>query len=129
MEEPGRGCIARLQYQIEEWSAFWIESLGVDLTPYGKLVFDIKADPQSGVPEKIKIEMKRANNTEVSIKYVSGITADWQTITVNLDALRPTGHTAPLSSFSGMEELVFTFEKDRSGPQGVVYLDNIIFKP
>jgi hypothetical protein len=29
----------------------------------------------------------------------------------------------------GMEELVFTFEARRSGIDGVVYLDNIVFEP
>ena len=61
--------------------------------------------------------------------YVSGITADWQTMSVNLSDFGPTGYTAPLSSFVGMEELVFTFEANRSGTDGVVYLDNIGFGP
>ena len=127
--EQDRGCVARLEYNITEWSAFWIKLQNADLSPYGQLVFDIRADPAPGVPGQMKIELKRASNTEVSIAYVSGITADWQTMSVNLADFGPTGYTAPLSSFTEMEELVFTFEASRSGTQGIVYLDNITLKP
>jgi len=128
VEEAKRGCVARLEYEIQGWSAFWMKLRGVDLTPYSKLVFDVRADPQPGIPKQIKLELKRANGTEVSIAYVSGIKVDWKTMSISLADLVPTGYAAPLSSFSGMEELVFTFEA-KSGSQGVVYLDNIVFQP
>ena len=92
-------------------------------------MFDIRSDPQAGVPGEIKIELKRANNTEVSTIYVSGITDNWQTMGVSLSDFGPTGYTDELSSRMGMEELVFTFEASRSGTDGVVYLDNITFGP
>ena len=76
----------------------------------------------------MKLELKRANMTEVSIKYVSGIEADWKTISVSLADFDRTDYLPPLSSREGMEELVFTFEASRSGPEGVVYLDNIVFE-
>jgi len=129
VREPERGCVARLEYQIEEWSAFWIKLQGVDLSLYSQLVFDIRADPEAGVPGQIKVELKRANNREVSITYISDITAEWQTVTLNLRDFGPTGYTAQLSSLSAMEELVFTFEAKQSGATGVVYLDNVGFKP
>jgi len=129
VREPERGCVARLEYQIEEWSAFWIKLQGVDLSLYSQLVFDIRADPEAGVPGQIKVELKRANNREVSIIYISDITAEWQTVTVNLRDFGPTGYTAQLSSLTAMEEVVFTFEAKQSGATGVVYLDNVGFKP
>jgi hypothetical protein len=128
VQEPGRGCVARLEYHITNWSAFWMKLQGVDLSPYSRLTFDVRAD-QPHIPGAMKIELKRAGNGEVSIKYVSGITADWQNMSVNLSEFGPTGYTAELSSLTGMEELVFTFEASRSGTQGVVYLDNVTFRP
>jgi hypothetical protein len=129
VQEAGRGCVARLEYQIQTWGAFWLKLQGIDLTPYSQLVFDVRADPAVGIPGQMKVELKRAGNKEVSIVYVSGITADWQTMSVKLADLGPTGYTTPVSSFAGMEELVFVFEASKSGAQGIVYLDNIIFRP
>ena len=99
----------------------------IDLTSYGRLEFDIKA-AQPRIPQEIKVELKRNNKNEVSIAYISGITTDWQTMSVNLSDFGPTGYTDELSSFTRMEELVFTFEADHSGNQGIVYLDNVTFK-
>jgi len=127
-EEAKRGCVARLDYRIREWSAFWIKLQDVDLTPYSKLVFDVRADRQPGIPEQMKVELKRANGSQVSITYVSEIEAGWKTISLPFADFGLTGYTAPLSSFSGMEELVFTFEASKSGRQGVVYLDSIVFE-
>ena len=128
VQESGRGCVARLEYDIVGWSAFWIQLQGADLSPYSHLVFDVKADPQENVPGRVKIELKRAVGQEVSILYISGITTDWQTMSVNLGDFGPTGYTDSLSSFADMKELVFTFEANQSGKTGVIYLDNIILR-
>ena len=128
VQESGRGCIAKLEYEIVSWSAFWIQLQGTDLSPYSQLVFDIKADPQENVPERVKIELKRVGGQEVSILYISGITTDWQTMSVNLRDFGPTGYTDSLSSFTNMKELVFTFEANQSGRAGIIYLDNIVLR-
>jgi hypothetical protein len=128
VEEAKRGCVARLEYSVTGWSAFWLKLQGADLAPYSKLVFDVRADPQPGIPKQFKLELKRAGGAEVSITYVSGVEAAWKTMSISLADFIPAGYAAPLSSFSGMEELVFTFEASRSGGQGVVYLDNIAFE-
>ena len=120
-------CVARLEYKIAGWSAFWLKLQGADLSPYSKLVFDVKADPQAGIPRQMKLELKRGG--EVSILYVSGIGADWKTVSVNLADFGSAGYGAPVSSWQGVEELVFTFEAAKSGPQGVVFLDNLTFVP
>jgi hypothetical protein len=127
-KDDGHGCVVKLDYHITYWSSFWLKLQLIDLTPYKKLVFDIRSDPQD-IPAEIKIELKRAVDMEVSIIYVSGISATWQTITIYLSDFGPTGYMPPISSFSDMEELVFTFEADHSGKSGVVYLDNITFEP
>jgi hypothetical protein len=127
--EAEHGCVARLEYHIQEWSAFWLKLQGADFSPYTRLAFDIKADPTVGVPNQIKIELKRQVNDEISILYVSGITDQWQTISVNLSDFGHAGFGNPLTAYDAMDELVFTFEASRSGTQGVVYLDNIVLLP
>jgi hypothetical protein len=124
VQEGGRGCVVRLEYDIVKWSAFWIKLQGADLSPYSQLVFDIKADPQENVPKEIKIELKRAGNSEMAFQYISGITTDWQTQSVMLEdfVLGDSGRPLPLID---MEELVFVFEVDEAGKAGIVYLDNI----
>jgi hypothetical protein len=125
--EEGRGCVARLEYDVADWSAFRIPLMYVDLIPYEQLVFDIKADPQH-IPEKVKIELKRAGGQEVSILDISGITTEWQTMSVNLSDFGPTEFAYPLSSFTTMEELLFTFDLNRSGKEGVIFLDNVALR-
>jgi hypothetical protein len=128
VEEAKRGCAAKLDYGVSQWSAFWIKLQDVDLTPYSKLVFDVRAEQQPGIPKQIKLELKRADGAEVSVVYVSGIESGWKTVSVPLADFGPTGYKAPLSDLSEMEELVFTFEASKSGRQAVVYLDNVTFE-
>jgi len=128
VEEANRGCVARLQYEISDWAAFWIKMLGSDLKPYNKLAFDVKADSEPGIPGQMKLELKRANGTEIAIAHVAGIGSDWKRIRIDLADFRPTGQNPPLATREGMEELVFTFESAKSGRQGVIYLDNIVFE-
>jgi hypothetical protein len=123
--EANRGCVARLEYKITGWAGFWLKLQGADLRPYSRLVFDVRADPQPGIPGQMKLELKRAG--EVSIEYVSGIGADWKTISVRLSDFGYAGYGKPVSSWQGIEELVVVFEAARSGRSGVVYLDNILF--
>lgn len=125
--ETGRGCVARLEYHIADWAAFWMKLQGADLAPYRRLYFDVRADPESGIPGRIKLELKRG--AEVSVQHVSGITADWQTLSVALADFGPAGYGTPVSSWQGVDELVFTFEAGTSGRQGIVYLDNVKFGP
>jgi hypothetical protein len=123
VQEAERGCIARLEYDMVGWSGFWIRLGDADLSPYSQLVFDIKADSQENVPKWIKIELKRAGDQEISIRRISGITTDWQTMRVNLGDFE-----GSLSSFTDMEELVFVFEVNGSRKTGVIYLDNIALR-
>lgn len=95
-----------------------------DFSSFSTLVFDIKGDPEVGIPRSIKIELKRAGNSEVAITHISGITSEWQSIRIDLADFEP-----PLSAWTQMEELVFVFEANRSGSEGVVYLDNIALQP
>ena len=128
VQEDGRGCVAKLEFSIREWAAFWQQLQAADFTPYETLSFDIRADADSNIPDQIKIELKRPGD-EIEVIVVSGITTEWQTITVNLSDFGPTGYGNRLSSLTGMSELVFVFTSDLSGRSGIVYLDNITLNP
>lgn len=56
------------------------------------------------------------------------ITSGWETRRIPLAGFGSVGWAAPLSSWEGIEELVFTFETHNSGNNGIVYLDNIAFE-
>ncbi len=76
------------------------------------------------MPKGIKIELKRAGAHELSTLPILGITPDWQPVTVDL-----ADFADGLTSFTDMEELLFTFGVEVSGPTGVLYLDNIALLP
>jgi hypothetical protein len=137
--DTGGGCYIRLEYDVVDWSAFWLELNGADINPYIQLTFDIRGDPQLGVFPEFKIELKRncrmvtedqRECTEFEIVYVGAVTETWQTQTVQLGAFVPTGWPGftGLQALTDMQELVFVFEANRSGRNGVVYLDNVRFE-
>lgn len=121
-DRGGAGCVVKMEYEVDEFAAFWLKLQGADLSPYTKLQFDIKAD--SPAPQMMKIELKRAGGSEMEMIYISEITDQWQPMVVNFEDMQTT-FAAPLSSLADMEELVFVFEQDRSGSASVVYIDNI----
>ena len=126
VKELNRGYVAKLDYTIKGYSGFWLKLLHADLSEYRTLTFDIRGDQQVGIPKEFKVEFKRTG--QVSFQYVSDITANWATREISLDTtLLSSDHTAPVSSWTGMEELVFIFEAEKSGSRGVVYLDNVAF--
>lgn len=127
VKEAGRGCVARLDYEITGWAAFWLKLQGADLRSYQALRFDVRADAQVGIPDQMKVELKRSQGTEIVILYVADIGVDWRTVRINLTSFRPTGTNPRLATLEGMEEMVFVFESARSGGEGRVYLDNIAF--
>jgi hypothetical protein len=133
--EPG--CVAKLEYEIKDWGAFYLKLNELNLNPYaannGVLSFDIRAD--APLPNGVKIEIKRfcpppgvaVSCGELSVYYMTGITSKWQRRLVPLAGFGTVGWAATLSSWEGIEELVFTFDAQNSGNNGTVYLDNIAF--
>jgi len=128
IQETGKGCVAKLKFNIGEWAAFWLQLKAADFTPYNTLSFDIRSDANFNVPGQIQLELKRPGG-ELEIFVISNITTAWTTITVNLSDFGPANFGNSLSSFTGMSELVFTFTTQLSGNEGLVFLDNIILKP
>lgn len=134
---PNRNCVVRLEYQIRDWVAFWLKLNKTDLSPDQRLYFDIRADATVGIPDAMKIELKRncsmqGNSTicrEVSILYIGNIGTTFAHRSVNLSDFVGTGwpNTPPITNWTDIEELVFTFEASKSGREGLVFLDNIAF--
>ena len=136
-EEPGRGCVACLEYHIKTWSAFWLKLNHLDMSPYDYLVFDIRGTGDIiGTNKKFKIEIKRdcyatSEGTvcyELEIKYVGEVTSEWQEVRINLSEFAFPGWAPPfknIQDWSDMEELVFVVEGGYSGKDGFIYLDNV----
>jgi hypothetical protein len=128
-DQTGRGCVASLEYHITNWAAFWMKLQHADLSQYNWLTFEARSEQPPLPTHSIKIELKRLGNTEIEVTYVSGIAADWQTMRVNLADFDNPSWDQPISDWGDIEELVFTFERQRSGSNGVVVLDNVGFEP
>jgi LysM repeat protein len=128
-------CVAKLEYQLKDWGAFWMKLPDVDLSTFqaqnGFLTFDIKAN--APLPYGVQIEIKRLcvpnqGCEELSVYYITGITTEWQTRSIPMSGFGSTGWAPPLSTWNGIEELVFTFAYPSGGNNGTVYLDNIRFQ-
>ncbi len=133
--ETGRGCKAKLEYQIRDWGAFWMKLPNPDLSQFrdneGVLTFDIRADQP--IPYGMQIELKRfcvpnEGCGELSVYFMTGITSEWQTRSVPVEGFGSTGWAPPLSSWESIEELVFTFAYPTAGNNGTVHLDNVRFE-
>lgn len=117
-----RGCVANLEYEITDWAAFWLKLEGVDLSPYNTLTFDIRTLTPN-FNGQYKLELNRANDSEISVRIFPHTTSDWETLSFLLEDFEP-----PLSSWADMEELVLTFEAALAGNLGTVQVDNILFE-
>ncbi len=128
VQEPNHGCVARLEYNVEDWAAFWMKLNGFNASEYNTLTFWARGDSVVGIPPEFKVELKRNDNNEISIHYVSGLTDSWQQFSIPLDQFGPFFDLPPLNGLDNLSELVFTFELDRSGRAGIMYLDDINFE-
>ncbi len=135
LEKQNRGCVAKLEYQIRDWGAFWMKLPEPDLSAFraqnGLLTFDIRANEP--IPDGMQIELKRLclpneGCGELSVYYMTGITSEWQTRSVPLEGFGSIGWAPPLSTWNGIEELVFTFAFPNAGNNGSIYLDNVMFE-
>jgi hypothetical protein len=122
-QEAGRGCVAKLEYDMKGGTGIWFRLGGADLSPYSQLAFDIKVNSEENAPEESRVELKRADPPEISKVPITGITTDWQTLSVSLSELE-----GNLSSMDDMEELVFMFEAGQGRKTGVIYLDNVVLR-
>jgi len=119
-QEPGRGCVARLEYHLEQdgWVAFWIKLQEANLSPYNTLYFWARAETPVSIG--VKIELKPAGTDQIAFVYQTlDLARDWRRFSVPLRNFQ-------LSSLARMNELVFTLETQRVGtPDGVFFLDTV----
>lgn len=129
-DDSDRSGVAKLEFSLDEdgWSAFWLKLRGADVTDYVRVTFVARGDTAAPIPERFKVELKRNENTEVGICYLSGVTTVWQQFSCTLAELSSVGFADALSALDNTSELVIVFEERFSGSTGVLYVDDIQFE-
>ncbi len=126
-QEPNRGCVARLEWTVVGWAGYWTQLMNADFSRHHSLTFDVRADAEKGIPGQVKVEIK-GDNERVGVAYVNGIDQTWKTISVPLDAFVNPGYGKQLGQLSDLQELVFVVERDKSGAEGVLFLDQVMIR-
>lgn len=119
------GYSIRLDYDVDSpnpaYNGFWMKLNGEDATAYGAVSFYIKGDAEKGFTKRLKVELKDMSN-QPSPYIVTGITDQWQKITVPFEKFRK------VSDWSAMNEFVVVFDDINSNPKsGTIYIDHISF--
>ena len=119
------GYSVRMDYDVDSpnpaYNGFWMKLNGEDATPYNAITFYIKGDTEKGFTKRVKVELKDMSN-QPSPYIVTGITDQWQEITIPFDKFRR------VSDWSAMNEFVVVFDDINSNPKvGTIYLDNVRF--
>ena len=126
-QEPNRGCVARLEWTVVGWAGYWTQLMNADFSKHRSLTFDIRADEEKGIPGQIMVEIK-GDNGRVGVAHVKGIAQTWKTISVPLDAFVNPGYGKRLGRLTNLQELVFVVERDKSGAEGVLFLDQVVIR-
>ena len=117
------GYSIRLDYDVDSpnpaYNGFWMKLNGDDATAYNTLNFFIKGDAAAGYTKRIKIELKDMSN-KPSVYMVSGITDQWQKISIPFEKFRR------IENWSALNEFVVVFDDINSNPKkGTIYIDDI----
>ena len=126
-QEPDRGCVARLEWMVTGWGGYWQQLMDADFSKNHSLTFDIRADEEKGIPGQLRVELK-GDNERVGVAYVVGIDQRWKTISVPLDAFVNPGYGKRLGRLTDLEELVFVVERDKSGAEGLLFIDQVVIR-
>jgi hypothetical protein len=126
--QEGPYCL-KLDYDVsskDSYSGYWTLLGGENLSAYTSISFWVKG---TAGRELFKVELK--NNSSSAAVYITdyldgGVTTIWQEVTI------PFHNFVNINNWSGMTELVFTFENSQSGTngspvQGTIYIDRISF--
>jgi len=119
-----KGYSLRLVYDVDSpnpaYNGFWTKLNNQDITGYKELVFYVKGDEEKGFTTRFKVELK--NPTQVGSFLITGVTGDWQKVTVPLEKFKA------ITEWSQMTEFVVVFDDLTSNPkEGVIYIDDIYF--
>lgn len=121
-----KGYSFQLNYDVDSpnpaFNGFWMKLENKDLLFYDKLTLWIKGDDIAGFSSRIKLELKNSDK-EVGKYVLSGVTKDWQQVTVPLKEFKG------LTSLKAMSEFVITFDDITcaSKKTGAIYIDDIAF--
>ena len=134
VKHGAEGGSMQLEYNVDKpgvFNGFWMklgpEDSGnnFDASAFSKLSFWIKGDP-SGVPSKVKVELKGDPGTRIGRYYVSGIGNEWTKIEIPLKDV-----AAQKVDLTKLNEFVIVFEQNQAAPgtKGKLWIDEITFEP
>ena len=128
------GASLRIDYDVKSdknaVNGFWTQLRVFDASLYDHFEFWVKGDKKRGYPKSFKIEFKKfekniADNHEETVKasyVVTGITSDWQKVSIPLNVLNG------IMDWKDIREFGIAFEKRRLKNQtGTIYIDDISF--
>ena len=119
------GYAVRLDYDVDSpnpaYNGLWMKLNGENASTYNALSFYVKGSAEAGFTKRIKIELKDMTN-KPSPYIVSGITDQWQKITIPFEKFRR------ITDWSSMNEFVVVFDDVNSSPKaGTIYIDQVSF--
>ena len=119
------GYSVRLDYDVDSpnpaYNGFWLKLNGEDASKYNILSFYVKGYAEKGFTKRIKIELKDMS-LRPSAYIVSGVTDEWQKITIPFEKFRR------INDWKNMNEFVIVFDDINSRPKtGSIHIDQISF--
>lgn len=120
------GKVAELHYRTpKSWAAFWLKLRNTqDLMPYDTLVFFAKSEPNPESLPGFKIEFWDEARAQHTVYTKAQLTNRWTKFEIPFKDFECLPDEICFD-WTNVHELVFTFEKNRSGANGIVYLDDI----
>ena len=120
------GYALRLQYDVDSpnpaYNGFWMKLNGYNASAYNAVSFFIKGDAEAGFTPRLKIELKDSANVP-SPYLLSGVTGEWQKVTIPFDKFRK------IADWTKLNEFVLVFDDINSNPKsGVLYIDQVTFR-
>ena len=117
------GYALKLDYDVDSpnpaYNGLWMKFNGQNATEYNTLNFYVRGEGLNNYTKRIKLEVKDMNNRP-SPYIVSGITEDWQKISIPFEKFRR------IQDWSALNEFVVVFDDINSSPkQGTILLDQL----
>ncbi len=117
------GYAISLNYDVDSpnpaYNGFWMKLNGEDASKYNTLNFYVKGVAANGFTKRMKIELKDMTN-KPSPYIVSGITEQWQKISIPFEKFRR------ITDWSALNEFVVVFDDINSNPKkGTVLIDQV----
>lgn len=119
------GYSIRLDYDVDSpnpaYNGFWMKLNDLDATAYNSVNFYIKGDVKAGFTKRIKIELKDSSQ-QPSPYILSGVTEEWQKISIPFEKFRR------IKNWDALSEFVVVFDDINSNPKaGTIFVDHITF--